>query len=163
MTSFIAIDFETANQHRSSICSVGVVFVENSKIVDKVYELINPIPNFYSDRNTQVHGISYYDTIKARSFKEFWLDILHLIEDKPFVAHNKSFDEKCLKSILTEYEMDLPTNEFFCTYREAKKRLPDLTNHQLHTVAKHFGYDLTNHHNAIADAEACAHIAINLF
>jgi DNA polymerase III epsilon subunit-like protein len=31
-------------------------------------------------------------------------------------------------------------------------------------VAKHFGYDLAaNHHNAVADAEACAVIAMNIF
>lgn len=39
MKSFAAIDFETANHNRSSICSVGVVIVENEIIVDKVYRL----------------------------------------------------------------------------------------------------------------------------
>ena len=32
-------------------------------------------------------------------------------------------------------------------------------NHQLHTVAAACGYRLENHHNALADAEACAWIA----
>ena len=35
-----------------------------------------------------------------------------------------------------------------------------LPNHQLQTVAAACGYDLENHHHALADAEACAHIAI---
>lgn len=43
---FAAIDFETANQHRSSVCSVGVVIVRNSQVVDKFYRLIHPIPDF---------------------------------------------------------------------------------------------------------------------
>ena len=34
-----------------------------------------------------------------------------------------------------------------------------LENHQLHTVAAECGYCLENHHNALADAEACAWIA----
>ena len=36
----------------------------------------------------------------------------------------------------------------------------ELPNHQLHTVAARCGYDLTNHHHALADAEACAQIAL---
>ncbi|MDR1738243.1 MAG: hypothetical protein LBR66_05430 [Candidatus Symbiothrix sp.] len=67
MKSFAAIDFETANQHRS-ICSVGVVIVKDGVI----------------------------------------------------------------------------------------------TNHQLHTVATHCGFDLTQHHHALADAEACAAIALKI-
>jgi DNA polymerase-3 subunit epsilon len=38
-----------------------------------------------------------------------------------------------------------------------------LPNHQLHTVAAHCGYDLANHHHALADAEACAWIAKTVF
>jgi DNA polymerase-3 subunit epsilon len=37
-----------------------------------------------------------------------------------------------------------------------------LPNHQLHTVAAHCGYDLRNHHHALADAEACAKIAMQI-
>ena len=35
-------------------------------------------------------------------------------------------------------------------------------NHQLQTVAAACGYDLVMHHNALADAEACAMIAMQL-
>lgn len=31
--NFVAIDFETANSNRSSICSVGIAIVEKGKIV----------------------------------------------------------------------------------------------------------------------------------
>ena len=37
-----------------------------------------------------------------------------------------------------------------------------LPNHQLHTVAAACGYDLQKHHHALADAEACAAIALYL-
>ena len=37
-----------------------------------------------------------------------------------------------------------------------------LPNHQLQTVAAACGYNLENHHHALADAEACAHIAMKL-
>ena len=37
---FIAIDFETANQQPSSVCSVGVVMVRDGQIVNSFYSLI---------------------------------------------------------------------------------------------------------------------------
>ena len=34
MKNFAAIDFETANQQRTSVCSVGIVIVMDGEIVD---------------------------------------------------------------------------------------------------------------------------------
>ena len=42
MKDFAAIDFETANNERSSVCSVGLVIVRNGEIVDSFYSLIQP-------------------------------------------------------------------------------------------------------------------------
>jgi len=43
MDNFAAIDFETANNERTSVCSVGVVIVKDGEIVDKFYSLIRTI------------------------------------------------------------------------------------------------------------------------
>ena len=37
MKNYAAIDFETANNERSSVCSVGIVVVSDGEIVDKIY------------------------------------------------------------------------------------------------------------------------------
>lgn len=163
MDSFVAIDFETANQHKTSVCSVGLVFVENYKIVDTFYGLIKPVPNFYSYWNIQVHGITSVDTESAVDFSEWWKAISPRIGGLPLVAHNSSFDEGCLKATLQAYGLPLHTNPFYCTYRKAKKEIPGLTNYKLTTVSRYFGFNLENHHHALADAEACAHIAMALF
>lgn len=55
--------------------------------------------------------------------------------------------------------MDYPGYEFYDTLSASRRALPDLPNHQLHTVAEACGYQLKNHHHALADAEACAWIA----
>lgn len=47
MKDFAAIDFETANECRSSVCSVGVVIVRDGQIVDSFYSLIHPEPEYY--------------------------------------------------------------------------------------------------------------------
>ena len=44
MRNFAAIDFETANEQPSSVCSVGVVIVRDGEIVDSFYSLIHPSP-----------------------------------------------------------------------------------------------------------------------
>ena len=48
MRDFAAIDFETANNERTSVCSVGVVVVRDGEIVDTFYSLIQPEPNYYN-------------------------------------------------------------------------------------------------------------------
>jgi DNA polymerase-3 subunit epsilon len=45
MTDFAAIDFETANGHRTSICSVGVVIVRNGAITDNSNNNYNEFKN----------------------------------------------------------------------------------------------------------------------
>lgn len=163
MNTFVALDFETANNHRSSICSVGMVFIENGLVVDKYYELIKPVPNFYNYWNTKVHGLVFNDTEYAEEFSELWSDISKRIKNMPLVAHNSVFDEACLKAVLSAYDLPIHQNPFLCTYRKSKSVFPNLPNHKLTTVSKYLGFNLDNHHNALADAEACAHIAMQVF
>ncbi len=159
MDNFAAIDFETANCKRSSVCSVGIVIVRDGEIKDSFYSLIQPEPNYYNYWCTRVHGLTNEDTDQAPVFSKVWKEIEPLIQDLPLVAHNKSFDESCLKSVFKTYQMDYPDYPFYDTLRASRKIFPDAPNHQLHTIAALCGYQLENHHNALADAEACAWIA----
>lgn len=159
MENYAAIDFETANTERTSVCSVGVVIIRDGEMVDSFYSLIQPEPNYYNYWNTRVHGLTREDTEHAPVFPEVWAQIAPLIEGLPLVAHNKSFDESCLKAVFRCYQMDYPDYEFYCTCVAARRRLPHLPNHQLHTVAAACGFNLEHHHHALADAEACAWIA----
>ncbi|MDR0972970.1 MAG: 3'-5' exonuclease [Prevotellaceae bacterium] len=163
MTHFVAIDFETANGYRSSICSIGVVIVKEGIITDSIYRLVRPEPEWYSWHNTQVHGLTAADTEDAQVFPYVWAEIAPKLIGLPLVAHNKSFDEGCLRAAYRVYQMDYPDYEFHCTCQASRRVFGrELPNHQLQTVARRCGYDLTNHHHALADAEACAHIAIHI-
>ena len=162
MRDFAAIDFETANSERSSVCSVGVVIVRNGEIVDTFYSLIQPEPNYYNYWCSRVHGLCREDTEDAPVFPKVWAQIEPLIEGLPLVAHNRPFDESCLKAVFRVYQMDYPDYEFLDTLWASRRLLPDLENHQLDTVAAACGFPMEHHHHALADAEACAHIAIKL-
>ena len=163
MLNFAAIDFETANGSRTSVCSVGVVIVRDGDIVDSIYRIIKPEPNHYMWFCQKVHGMSDKDTCCAPTFPEVWLEIAPLIGDLPLVAHNAAFDEGCLRSVFEHYGMNYPMYKFHCTFRASKKAFgAKLPNHQLPTVSSYCGFNLANHHNALSDAEACAHIALRI-
>lgn len=163
MTDFAAIDFETANEEPSSVCSVGVVVVRDGEVTDTYYSLIHPEPDYYKWFCQQVHGLGPEDTDDAPIFPAVWEKIVPIIEGLPLVAHNSRFDEGCLRSVFSVYRMDYPDYTFFDTLAASRqhfgRRLP---NHQLQTVAAACGYDLTAHHHALADAEACAAIALQI-
>lgn len=162
LRDFAAIDFETANNEPTSVCSVGVVIVRDGKIVERFYSLIQPEPNYYNYYNTLVHGLTAEDTDNEKVFSFVWEGLESLLEGLPLVAHNKGFDERCLKAVFKAYRMDYPDYEFHCTLTAARRQLKHLPNHQLHTVAEDCGYILNDHHHALADAEACAEIALQL-
>lgn len=163
MRNFNAIDFELANEHPESICSMGVVFVRDGKIVDKFYQLIHPEPDYYSYGCQRVHGLGPADTEGKPNFRKAWNKIRNKINhDKvPFVAHNASFDQNCLNTVMRVYQMEHPRYTFYDTLASSRRWFgQSLPNHQLQTVAAACGYDLKNHHHALADAEACAIIAM---
>lgn len=163
MKDFAAIDFETANECPSSVCSVGVVVVRGGEIVDRYYSLIHPEPEYYKWFCMKVHGLNESDTEDAPVFSRVWEEIAPMIDGLPLVAHNSRFDEGCLKAAFGVYRMDYPDYVFHDTLAASRKQLGNiLPNHQLHTVAAWCGYDLCNHHHALADAEACAAIAMKL-
>ncbi|GAA5581291.1 3'-5' exonuclease [Porphyromonas gingivalis] len=162
MLDFAAIDFETANAKRTSVCSVGIIVVRGGQIVHRYYSLIRPEPDYYNYHNTRVHGLTAADTESARIFPDVWAEVEPLIAGLPLVAHNKPFDEGCLKAVFRMYRMDYPDYLFFCTLQAARRQLRHLSDHRLPTVARCCGYTLAQHHQALADAEACAAIALKL-
>lgn len=163
MKDFAAIDFETANECPSSVCSVGVVIVRDGQVVDSFYSLIHPEPEYYQWFCMRVHGLCAEDTEDAPMFPKVWAKIEPLIEGLPLVAHNARFDEGCLKAVHEVYQMDYPDYEFHDTLQASRQHFGhDLPNHQLQTVAAACGFDLTQHHHALADAEACAAIALKI-
>ena len=163
LTDIAAIDFETANQYPTSVCSVGLVVVKNGIIADKYYSLIKPEPEYYSYWNTRVHGLTVRDTQDSPVFPYVWREVEPLVEGLPLVAHNSRFDERCLKAVFRMYRMDYPEYRFYCTCNASRRLFKgEIPNHQLQTVAAHCGFNLQAHHNALADAEACAAIAMRV-
>ena len=145
--SFTAIDFETAQGPRWSICQVGLVRVENGKITDELSILVKPPDNYYFYKNIEIHGITPEMTVNTQTFDKIWPKIKPYIKGQNVVAHNGfSFDFQCLAQSLEYYNIEKPEYEKHCTYKIFGKDLA--------TLCEEHNIEL-NHHNALSDALAC--------
>ncbi|MEI7594588.1 MAG: 3'-5' exonuclease [Bacteroidota bacterium] len=147
MNTFTALDFETVQGKRWSICQVGIVRVENGVIVETVNKLVCPPNNFYFYKNTEIHGIDSSHTYNSPTFPKVWEEIKHLIQGRTVVAHNGAFDFNCLKQTIDFYRLEHPEYVQACTYK--------IFGADLATLCRKHKIQL-NHHDALSDAMACA-------
>jgi DNA polymerase-3 subunit epsilon len=87
--SFTAIDFETATRHRVSICQIGLVRVEEGKIVKKISQLVQPPDNYFEFMNTRIHGITPRETEDSPTFDQIWKSIRKYFHNQTVVAHQE--------------------------------------------------------------------------
>lgn len=157
---FVAIDFETANAKRASVCAVGLVHVSGGQIVDEYYTLVNPHDDF--DRFCiAVHGITPDQVENAPSFADIWPELRRRIEDRVLVAHNASFDMSVLRRSAESHGLELPHIRYMCSCLLARKIWPDMPNHKLNTVTRELGLNSFKHHDALEDARAAARIFLS--
>ncbi len=153
--TFVAIDFETANRSPNSACAVGLVRVENRRIVASRAHLIRP--PFRTFEFTPIHGITWDQVADAMTFGQLWPSIQAFIAGARFLAaHNAPFDRNVLRACCAWYDLHPPAVPFACSCRLAR-RTWSLPRYDLATVASHLGIGL-RHHDALSDAEACARI-----
>lgn len=158
---FIAIDFETANEKRSSPCALGITVIKNNKIIEEKYWLIKPKELRFEPINIWIHGIKEKDVIDSKEFNELWNEILPYFENNYVFAHNASFDISVLRNTLDLYGIEYPKFKYCCTMLMSKNFFDYLDNSKLNTVSNHLGFKL-NHHNASSDASGCANIMLKI-
>ncbi len=104
MENFVAVDVETANNEPSSICAIGAVKVIDGVITERFYELVKPEPEYYFRYFTQqIHGIDRQMTENSPTFDVVWRRLHRIIGRLPLVAHNKAFDERCIRAAFKVY------------------------------------------------------------
>lgn len=157
LPAYVAIDFETADYSSDSACAVGLVRVENGRIVRRESRLIRPPrPDFVF---TYIHGITWEDVKDQPLFGEVWPQVSDIFEGVEFIAaHNAPFDRGVLKSCCTAAGIESPALPFKCTVQVARKKW-SIHPTRLDNVCKVLGIPL-KHHDAASDAEACARILI---
>lgn len=152
--NFIAFDVETATPNMASICQIGIVKVVNGSIVTQKSILIQPPGNEYNARNSCIHGIHSLITKSEPFFCDIWESIREEFSSNLLVAHNASFDISALSATLNYYNLETPAFDYHCTYR--------LTNLKLTDLCASLQINISKHHDALADALACAEAYIKL-
>ena len=157
MTTFVALDFETADHGRDSACSVGLIRVEDNRIVQRVHYLLRPPRATF--RFTHIHSIRWQDVADQPAFGDLWVSIQPFLQGAAFLAaHNASFDQGVLYACCDLYGIARPPQPFVCTVQLARKTW-NLRPTKLPDVCEYLGLEL-KHHQALSDAEACAHIVL---
>lgn len=155
---YTVIDFETANSQRSSACAIGLVVVEDGRVIHEEAHFIRPKKMYFASMNIAIHGIYPEDVMDAPTFDVLYQERLKfMLENQLVVAHNASFDMSVLRACLTEYDLDFPSLDYLCTVKIAQKMWPDLSRHSLDVVSNYLGFSF-KHHDAYDDARACANI-----
>jgi DNA polymerase-3 subunit epsilon len=159
--SFTAIDFETANSQRGSVCAVGLARVVNGEIVERASWLIKPPSgvDHFEPRNVGIHGIRAQDVVTARDWETSLASIFRFADGGHFVAYNAKFDASVMRAATDATGIDLPQHEFYCALELAQGHL-DLPRHRLNDVADHLNLPPFEHHEAGADAIACASVVL---
>ena len=157
MSTFVAIDFETADRGQDSACSVGMVRVENGAVTRKLVQLIQP-PRFFFEFS-HIHGIEWGHVADSPTFGQAWPNLAKMLEGADFLAaHNAPFDHGVLAACCAAAGIAKPPHRFVCTVklaREVWKIYPT----KLPNVCDRLKIEL-KHHEALSDAHACAQIVI---
>ena len=156
---FLALDFETANYYRDSACALGLVRVEDNRIIEKESFLIQPPYTWFVF--TYLHGISWEDVENEPTFKQHWKSIKPFFKGIDFaVAHNASFDKGVLQACCERYKIAMPEVDFHCTVKLSRKVF-GLYPTNLPAVCDKFDISL-QHHDALSDTLACAQIMMKI-
>ena len=154
---YTVFDVETPNYANDRMSAIGIVVVEDDRIVTTFTSLVNPEARF-DPFNIALTGITPEMTADAPTFGQLWPEIRPLMDNAVLVAHNAQFDMAVLSKCLRAYGIFWKkTASYICTCKMSRGCLPHLENHKLNTICDYYGWAL-DHHKADSDAQACAQI-----
>jgi DNA polymerase III epsilon subunit-like protein len=161
MSSWVAIDFETANEYRGSPCAVALVAVRDHQVVERYVTYIKPPPSVgrFSPFCVSLHGITASKVQAAPTWPDALTEIIRFVGERPIVAHNAAFDVGVIRAACNEMHMPWPRLTYACTLVVARRTWP-LISYSLPWVAEAAGHLIADHHDPLADAEAAAAIMI---
>lgn len=155
---FVAVDFEAADEKVDSACALGLVRVEDGRIVQRWSGLFCP-PRPPNAITYSVHGLSMKVLQNQPKLIESWPEFSPILEGvDAWVAHNAGYDKRFLKAAFEASGKQFPMTPFYCTQKLCKEMWPEHPS-RLNDVCSRFGIKL-NHHEAGSDSEACARIVV---
>lgn len=157
--TYVVYDVETTGLSAvyDRIIELAGVKVKNGEIIDRFESFANP-HHPLSQTTIQLTGITDEMVQDAPEIEDVLKDFYEWSKDCIFVAHNASFDIGFLNAGYKQIQYEKVSNPVIDTLELARFILPELKNHRLNTLCKHFDIELTQHHRAIYDAEATGYL-----
>lgn len=155
---FIALDVETANEERNSICQIGIVNFINDTVVEKWSTLVQPNVDFHS-KNVQIHGIKPEHVIYSPTFDEIYPILKQKLTSNLCISHS-SFDIQSISSAVQKNSLPTFSIDWMDSCLIAQKVWPNLQSHSLNSLAMNLNLSNFNHHDALEDAMICGEIYV---
>jgi DNA polymerase-3 subunit epsilon len=111
--------------------------------------------------NTSIHGIRPTDVAGLPRFGDRLDEIADLAASFPVVAHNAGFDIGAIRAACAATAASVPEFDYACTLVIARRML-NLPSNRLPFVCRELGLEFNRHHDAGADADGAARVAIAL-
>ena len=158
--AYTAVDLETANPSRGSICQIGLSKVRDGRIVALHSQLVKPHPDVaeFSPVHVRIHRIKPGDVADAPTLAAIWPQMRQIIGDDLLVAHNAVFERSCLQQAAALAGLSPLSGQILCTVDLARAVFPELPRHKLPIVLDRLGLTPTAHHDASSDAVDAARI-----
>lgn len=138
---------------------MGLVRVREGKVVERAQWLIRPPEgrDEFLPFNIKIHGITAEMVADAQSWAEQLSPLREFIGADIAVAHNAGFDMGVIRAACAETVTPTPKIHYLCSVQVSRKTY-DIPSHRLPLAAAAAGFGEFTHHEALADAEACAAI-----
>lgn len=149
--AFIDIETSGNSPQYDRIIEIGILRVENGKLVNTFSTLLNP-GMYVSPFIENLTGITREELEKAPTFDEIISTVRDLLDDCIFVAHNARFDYGFLKNEFKRYEVTYNAKNL-CTVKLSRFLFPEYTKHNLDALIERFNIECTARHRAFDDAK----------
>lgn len=163
MNRFIIVDLETTGNQPSkdSIIQVGATLIEDFEIKETYSSFVytdQEIPRFIQE----LTGIKPDMLVSAPSLEEVLTNLLPLLENSVFVAHNVSFDLAFIQHALDEIGYIQFSGLVIDTLQLSRILLPMVQSYKLTNLTDELEISHDNPHRADDDAKATAGLLLHL-
>jgi DNA polymerase-3 subunit epsilon len=158
--NFVALDVETANSARSSICQIGVAIFENGQYQRSWETLVNP-EVYFDEINISIHNISEDMVKNAPTFPNVHKELHQYLTQGVVVTH-MPFDRVAMSRVHEKYSLDLPTIDWLDSAMAVRRTWKDRSQkgYGLKSITEFLGIDF-QHHDAAEDARAAGEVLLH--
>lgn len=156
---FVALDVETANNDRGSICQIGVACVRPDHLIETWMTYVDPQVDRWVF--TYLHGISARTVQGAPTFAEV-LPVLREALIGHTIYQHSGFDRSAVSAACHHAKLAVPDWEWRDSVQVARRAWPELRGnggHGLASLKQHLGL-VFEHHDAGEDARAAAEVVL---